>query len=362
MDDDEFERLIRETAEQPPPSPLDPLRRFVTVRNGVIVLVLLIVVFGGRQLAHMFDPPGSPTSEVVLQVPEGATTTDITNQLAEADVVPSAWALRAWIRKEGATNLQAGEYTFHKNSSAGQALAVLRSGPDARVDRITIPEGYRVDQIAEVVGRLPGMSSEKFREVVDSGRIRSQYQPSGTKSLEGFMFPDTYLIDASDNEETIVRRMVSQFDTVARLTGLDQSSRAIAKNPFETLVIASMIESEARVPQDRRKISQVIQNRLFEGMPLQIDATVLYAIGNTKRTLNNNDLAIDNPYNTYKNRGLPPGPISNPGRASIEAALNPEQGPWLYYSLAASDGSHAFATTLEEHNANVAKAKAQGLF
>ena len=358
-DDDIYREIFDDDAEEP--SPLQKFRTVATpLRIGVVAAFLVtILLYAG--LSRQFDPAGSPGREVTLQIPNGTTTSGIAKLLESNDVVPNASAFKAWVRLKSDGNFQAGEYTFHVNSSAGQALAVLNSGPDESVDRITIPEGYRMRQIAELVGRLPGMSTEKFIEVADSGAIRSTFQPSGSKSLEGFLFPDTYLISSSDDETTIIRRMVNQFDSVARNTGLDRAPQRVQHSPYDTLIIASMIEAEAKVDRDRGKISQVIENRLAQDMVLQIDATVLYAIDYRKQVLSNADLKVASPYNTYLNKGLPIGPISNPGRESIAAALQPEVGAWLFYVVNDASGSHAFATTGEEHARNVEAARKKGL-
>ncbi len=359
--DDDFDPYGDIFEEEEEISNIAKVRSIATPLRAGIVGGLLVTLLLWAGVSRQFDPAGNPGGEVVVQIPDGTTTSGIATLLQTKQVVPNALAFKAWVKFKKGNAFQAGEYTFHLNSSAGQALAVLQSGPDTSVDRITIPEGYRLKQISETVGRLPGMSAEKFLEIADSGEVRSSFEPSGTKNLEGFLFPDTYLISSSDDEKTVLQRMVNQFDTVARTTGLAQSARAIQHSPYDTLIIASMIESEAKVQGDRAKISQVIENRLAQNMPLQIDATVLYALHNDRQVLSSKDLKINDPSNTYLNKGLPPAPISNPGRASITAALQPETGSWLYYVVADASGAHAFATTGEEHEKNVEAARKKGL-
>lgn len=346
----------------PEPSLLDriQIRRLLPITGGVLGILLLLAIF--NFVSHKFDPGGMPGNEVIVQVPRGGTLTSVSKTLQTRGVIPSALAMRVWAKIDGdAGTIRAGEYTFHSHESAGAALSVLRHGPKVAADRITIPEGFRISQIAERVGRLPGMSAQKFMDLAASGTVRSDFEPPDSNNLEGLLFPDTYLLSTYDNESTLLQRMVSEFDAQARLAGLDQSVRRVGHSPYETLIIASMIESEAKLPDDRGKVSQVIENRLFQGMPLQIDATVLYALKNTKQELTKDDLKIDSPYNTYKMKGLPAAPISNPGRASIDAALNPTPGPWLYYVLTGADGTTSFATTIQEQNQNIALARKRGL-
>lgn len=331
--------------------------RRTAIKVGVVVAVLAALLFVYRQ----FDPAGGTGAQVQVQIPVGATTSNVASTLERERVVPSALAFRSWVKLKGGVAFQAGEYNFNKNSSVSQALAVLKAGPKPATDRLTIPEGLRLVEIAERVGELRGMSGQEFYNLATSGKIRSSYQPADSESLEGLLFPDTYLLDPSDNEETLLRRMVRQFEAQARLTGLDQAERIAGQTSYDALIIASLIEAEAKVDEDRGKISQVIQNRLYKAMPLQIDATVLYGLGNTKSSLSNSDLKSNSPYNTYKITGLPPTPICSPGAESIEAALRPTPGPWLYYVLSDANGAHAFSTTYEEHLANVQTARERGL-
>ena len=203
-----------------------------------------------------------------------------------------------------------------------------------------------------------------FLGVAKSGRVRSEFQPDGINNLEGLLFPDTYFVDRTDTEEAILRRMVATFDQVATEEGLADSAAKVGRSPYETLIIASLVESEGKVAVDRPKIARVIYNRLKVPMPLQIDATVIYARGGVRRPGGQvlfSDLEVDSPYNTYKIKGLPPTPISASGRTAISAALGPVSGPWLYYVKFQSDGTHKFSTTLAEHNAAANDARRRGV-
>jgi UPF0755 protein len=335
-------------------------RRLITIGS---VLAVIIVVFGSISwYRSLFSTSGPQGDEITLTVPEGTTLNAFSSTLADNDIISSAFGFRLYLKLHDAPALQAGEYAFRKNSKPEQVVAAIKKGPKEATDRLTIPEGFRLAQIAERVGRIPGFSEKKFLEVANSGTIRSAYQPVNSKSLEGFLFPDTYTLSSRDTETTLIERMRNQFDSTVKGLGIERSDRAIGHSPFETIIIASMIEAEAKVDADRGKISQVIENRLDADRLLQIDATVLYGLGNTKTSLSRKDLEKDGPYNTYTRKGLPAGPIGSPGRKSLQAALNPTPGPWLYYVVVDANGAHAFTTTLEEHERIAAESRAKGLF
>jgi UPF0755 protein len=288
---------------------------------------------------------------------------DIGKLLEQKGVISNATIFRYYARLTGgASSVQAGEYTFHKNESMGKAISILEKGAAVEEQvKLTIPEGLTLDEIADKVGELPGRSADRFRELAKSGTIRSQYEPADVDSLEGLLLPETYEFNKSDDEEAILRRMVQTFDQTVTDLGIASAAQKLKITPYQAVIVASMVEREARVPEDRGPIARVIYNRLDQGMRLQIDATVLYALGEHKDTVLYSDLNVDSPYNTYKVDGLPPGPIASPGKASLQAALQPTPGPWLYYVLSQPNGKHAFATTLDEFNRLVADARARGV-
>jgi UPF0755 protein len=278
---------------------------------------------------------------------------------------------RWYVDRKGGLDLQPGYYTLRPHDDLGNVLSTLRTPPEQTYEKVTFPEGFTVARMGERLQEtVPRLSAQRFGEVAAAGEIRSTLAPDVT-NLEGLLFPDTYQIGGNENEGQIVTRLVQQMERVANREGIADAPQELGMTPYQVLVIASMIEREAGVDADRPMIARVIYNRLFLGMPLQIDATLFYG---APAGLDFGDLIErDSPYNTYKVTGLPPTPIANPGRASIEAALNPAPNPdpsvcggaepclWLYYVLAAEDGSHVFATNVEEHEANVARARAQGL-
>ena len=326
------------------------------------VVTVLAVVGGVLWFQRQVDPPGAADREVRVQVPEGSSTQRIAAILDEEGVVRSARVFRLYVKAKGAGPFQAGSYTLPREASLDEVIAALERGPEVRADRLTIPEGLVLAQVAERVARLPGRSAERFLEVAASGEVRSRYQPQASSSLEGLLLPETYSID-DDDERAILERMVSAFDDAAAKAGIDEVSQGGLVSPYQAVIVASLVEEEARVPDDRGKIARVIYNRLKAGMPLEIDYTLIYAQGMSgqKNRVLNEDKKIDSPYNTYKVKGLPPTPIAAPGRPSLEAAVDPPDGPWLYYVVIDPDGRHGFAATLDEHNRNIALAKANGV-
>jgi UPF0755 protein len=196
-------------------------------------------------------------------------------------------------------------------------------------------------------------------------------QPEGSTNLEGFLFPATYEVPegAVGNAQALVDQMLAAFERASVETGLPDATDLLAGEvgkesitPYEALIVASLVESEAKVPEDRAKIARVIYNRLAQGMTLGIDASVLYAIQERAGDLTQSDLETDSPYNTRVNRGLPPTPINSPGQASIEAALHPAEGDWLYYVLTDTDGHHYFTNSYADFQRAVRDAQARGVF
>ncbi len=189
-----------------------------------------------------------------------------------------------------------------------------------------------------------------------SNTVRSKFEPANVTSLEGLTWPDTYYVSKADTETTVLKTIVANFDKQATKAGL-----ATSADPYRTLTIASLIQTEAKLDVDRPLIAAVIENRLRDEMLLQIDATLLYARGSRVGPITNADYQLDSPYNTYKYKGLPPTPISTVTTVSLQAALHPADVPYKYYVLSNANGKHAFATTYQEHEKNVEAARKKGL-
>lgn len=335
-------------------------RTLLKVGLGVTLAVLLTAGLVGVWVSGQIDP-GSPGEAVAVTVPKGATTSRIAAILDDKGVIGNARLFKLYVKAKGSGSFQAGNYTLRKHDSFGHVLEVLGKGAKAEADRITIPEGLTLVQIAERVGRLPGRNAERFLALARSGEITSPYSPPGSTNLEGLLFPSTYELKPTDDERAILQRMVNAFAAVGQTLGLDDAQAKTGLTPYQVVVVASMIEREARIPEERGKVARVVYNRLQKGIKLGIDATIRYGVNRPTEPLRKSDLAKDTPFNTRLHAGLPPTPISAPGEATLQAALNPTPGPWLFYVLADPSGHHTFASTDAEFQRAVAKCREQKL-
>ena len=344
--------------------------------TGFLVIVALLVA-GGVALWYVrqINPSGEPGAAVTFTVSADDTLQTVSERLESAGLIVDARVFRWYTAHSGDLTLTPGYYLLRPRDHMGNLLRVLRTPPEQTYTKVTFPEGYTLERMGErIQDSVPRLSAADFLTAANDPTIESQYRPDGVTSLEGLLFPDTYQVSNSETPRQVVSRMVGLMERVGRQEGIADAPFYLT--PYQVLIVASMIEREAKVDEDRPKIARVIYNRLGRDMPLQIDATLYYQ--------QNHDLpfsllkATDTPYNTYLYTGLPPTPIANPGRASIRAALNPAndppQGdpicavlpdprscPLLYYVIADEDGRHAFASTIEQHEANVERAREAGL-
>ena len=329
-------------------------------RRGRVFLVLFLLALPFIAAAGWFwyevDAPGGPGAPVTVGIPRGSGVDAIGDRLEARGVVGSSLAFRIYVRLSGSRNFQAGEYHLHRDLGARGAVDALRAGPSQHFRKLALPPGLTFAQIAARVGQIPGRSAERFIAAAATGTVRSKYQPAAVQSLEGLTWPDTYFVADTEDETAILRTIVRAFDHHADAVGLGQSS-----DPYRAVVVASLIQREAGVDADRPLIAAVIENRLRDQMPLQIDATVVYARGGGTARLTDADFARVSPYNTYKVNGLPPTPISTVTEASLRAALHPANVPYKYYVLTDKSGKHAFAVTFAEHQANIADARRRGV-
>jgi len=325
----------------------------------------LAVVVGGAGLLWLrsqLSPAGQAGEEVRITIEAGASTDEIAELLEREGVIANADVFGYYVRVRNPGTIQAGDFVLRRRDDIDRVLAVLTGGAATEPgERLTVAEGLTLPQVAEVVGRLPGRSAERFLEAARGGTVRSRYQPAGVNDLEGLVLPETYRIGERETELDILRRMVDAFDDLADELDLNGGSARLDVTPYQAVIVASLVEREAKVPQDRGPVARVVYNRLARRMPLQIDATVQFALGTNKPRLLLRDLEVDSPYNTYKIPGLPPGPIAGPGRAALEAALDPPAAAWIYYVLTDADGRHAFAETSTEFERLKAEATRKGL-
>jgi UPF0755 protein len=242
-------------------------------------------------------------------------------------------------------------------SGSGSSKPTLKSAPAGQLQLLLRP-GLTVSQIGDVVATFPGHSKASFVALANSGTIRSKYQPAGINNPEGMLYPDTYFVLPNESDQSILRRLVNRFDAIGDQIGL---SGATATTPYNTVVVASMVQQEAKLPSDAPLVAAVIYNRIKSHMPLQVDATLCYVKGGCPPVPTNADKRLVSPYNTYKVAGLPPTPIASVPSAALQAALQPANVPYLYYVVSDSTGKLAFATTLKDQERNVAIAHRKGL-
>ena len=298
-------------------------------------------------------------ADVVVEIQQSWTPAQVGDVLVQQHVIKSSAEFQQVAGTAKFTSYTAGRYDFVENSDAREALDTLRGGPRRIVPdlKLLLPPGLTIQQIADRVGKLEGKSAARFMDAVKSNTVRSKYQPTDKTSLEGLTWPDTYAIGANETEAEILQKIVTQFDAKADAIGLAASgANNGGQTPYQALVSASLVEAEAGSKDDAPLISSVIVNRLKDGMPLQIDATLCYAKGGCPPVPTDADRKIDSPYNTYKYTGLPPTPIKTVSEVALRAALNPAPTPYKYY-VSDSHGKTYYAQTLAEHEKNVAKAR-----
>jgi len=363
-----------------------PNKRIVNTVSLLFISVLVagVVAYGAHKYWYLqqVNPSGQADASEIFQITENDDLSSLSKRLKQEGFIVNDSVFRSYASSEGGLEIIPGYYTLRPQDHMGNILRVLRTPPNDTLSKVTFPEGFTIAQIAERLNQgVPSIAVEDFlvktgdAELTTSA-VRSVYQPDSVTSLEGLLFPDTYLISGDKSATQVAQEMLKLMERVGRQEGLDDSLNLVGRSPYEVLIIASIIEREAKVPQDRPKIARVIYNRLTLGMPLEIDATLFYK--------QNSELsfpalkAIDTPFNTYMYTGLPPTPISNPGRDSIAAALSPAPNPsagnalcreiqdgspciYLYYVLSDKDGNHKFAATFSQHQANVQAAIIAGV-
>jgi UPF0755 protein len=317
-----------------------------------IAAVLLFAATGVAFANWLSGPKASGGELVDFSVGEGASGSDIAVELERAGVIDSELAFRIFLTlRGGGDSLKAGDYQLREKMPHSKILEILRGGPDADFVRLTIPEGLTVEQTAELVGSKTHIASEQFLEATRTESQRSIVFPEDldttpllTGPLEGFLFPDTYFIGRSETAESLVRKLIATFETATK--DIDWSkAEELGITPYQAVVVASLVEEETKVDEERPVVSSVIFNRLSIGMMLGIDATVQYLVKRYDGSpLTADDLATVSPYNTRLTAGLPPGPISSPGLASIKAALEPAETDFLYYVLTPDCRTHFFTS------------------
>jgi UPF0755 protein len=339
-------------------------------RNGLGCLAVLIafaVLAGGAYFAYdrgmealrgRFDPApdysGTGSGSVLVEVQQGENATDIARTLVERDVVKSVEAFTAAATANpDSTGIQVGFYEMRRQMSAESALEILVDPSNMVQSAVTLREGLTVDQIVGVLAEETDFSKKQFRRALR--RPKTLGLPRYAQgNPEGYLFPATYQLPPNATPKSILTMLVDRYKQAAESLDLVAEAEQLGVSPHDVMTVASLVQAEARFDKDFAKVSRVIYNRLEEPMPLQFDSTVHYAVGRDGGVGTSDDeRATDSPYNTYKYPGLPPTPINAPGEQAIEAALNPADGPWLYFVTTNPDtGETKFAESYDEHLRN----------
>lgn len=329
-----------------------------TLLLSLLVVIALVAggaaAFGFYTVNRIQEPyKGFSEPEKFVEIPSGTGAAEIRRRLVDAGVVSDELAFRAALMWTGQSRaLKAGEYRFDRSMSVVEVVEKLARG-DVYGHPITFPEGLTIREMAAIVESRGFGTAEEFLTATRDGSLVNDLDPAA-KDLEGYLFPETYTLPRGTPVTKLVSLMVDRFrDTYMALDAKRNGDVTLSTRQIVTL--ASLVEKETGKPEERPLVAAVYWNRLNKNMAMQADPTVVYALvkaGTYDGNIRKGDLAFDSPYNTYKYPGLPPGPIASPGRASLEAALAPADVEYLYF-VSKNDGSHAFAETLGQHNANV---------
>ncbi len=317
-----------------------------------LIIAGLLLFGAGFVMLNQLQPIGNFSRVVIVDIAEGASLSDVAERLHRQNLIKSDWAFVWMGRLEGLDRrIISGEYEFHGGMSPSIILEKIIKG-EVLQHTVTIPEGFSMSQIADLLHEQRLTDRDAFlRYARDPAFIQTLSLSAGT--LEGYLFPDTYRFARHVKPKRLIEAMVARFKQAVSEEDRERAME-LGLSLHQVMTLASVIEKETARPAERSLISGVFHNRLRKDIPLQSDPTVIYAVHEFDGNLRKKDLSIDSPYNTYQVVGLPPGPIANPGRAAIHAALYPEATDYLYF-VSRNDGSHEFSTTLAEHNQAVRK-------
>jgi UPF0755 protein len=324
----------------------------VRVGLSAVLLGLSLLAGGAAWVWRELQPPPPATpgaaGRVEVEIPRGADMGEIARLLEEKGVIRDATVFRWLARAQGkAARVQAGRYDLPRDRGGPELLDLLVEGR-THLAKIVVPEGLTAEDAAEAVARQARFSAADYLALARDSTLADSLGVPGP-TLEGYLFPETYFVDPDISAREFVKLQARTFHDVFDVDIAGQQ-RASGFSPREIVTLASIIEAEARRAEERPVIASVYRNRLARGMLLEADPTVQYALGGHRDRILYRDLEVDSPYNTYRNPGLPPGPIGSPGRASLEAAVRPDSTPYLYFFwIGDSLGTHTFSETYGEH-------------
>ncbi len=316
------------------------------MRTLITLFLVAVLAAGGWAAFHVYTPVLPPANTSLL-LHSGYSTRRIAAELKKAGVIRSELAFRLWHSTHRKLSLKAGEYLFEREATLPQVYERIAHG-DIYFHEVTIPEGYTMFDIAKAMEDAGLGSAADFVRVAETQtQLISDLAPDA-RSLEGYLFPNTYQFTRTQSLEEMAGVMVHEFRQVAQQIGLNSDVPRV-------VTMASIVEKETAAPEERPRVASVYYNRLARKMALDADPSVIYAellTGTYSGSLHHADLAVNSPYNTYRVPGLPPGPIGNPGKSALEAALHPESTKFFYF-VSDGNGHHRFARSLEEHSKNV---------
>lgn len=315
-----------------------------------IIIILILIISCFVLFKRVLNKPLKTSEDIVINVQEGDSFYSIINTLSKENKIKNLPLIKLFVKiSRKNIDVKPGEYVLQKDLNVKELINTLTSESSLNIVKFTVPEGYTIDDISEKLEKEGICSKEDFIKAIKEYELPSFVNINSEKryNLEGYLFPDTYLIKVGETPKEIITKMVARFKEMLN-EAIKEVNTTVKNEDIETVVtIASMIEKEARIDSERPVIASVIVNRLNIDMMLQIDATVIYALGEHVDTVLYSHLETNSPYNTYKNYGLPVGPISNPGLESIKAALKPEQTDYLFYVLQ-NDKTHYFTNNYED--------------
>jgi UPF0755 protein len=317
----------------------------------VLGLLLVAAVLGAIYVVYAAVTGGEsePTGPARIEVVKGDTLSSVAEKLEQAGVIPSAFMFKMEARVGGyGTEIKTGEYTFARGAESEVILQKLTAGDAAPTLEVTIPEGLSLEETAQEVAGQSGVSAAEFEEAAR----RTDYgygflEDPAIKTTEGFLFPKQYEFEKGTKAPQMVTRMLEQYLMETQTLDISSAKERLNMSEYELVIVASLIEKEAARSEERPLVASVIYNRIRKDMPLQIDASVHYALDKQGEELSLADLKVNSPYNTYENTGLPPGPICSPSRDSLEAAMNPAETDYLYYVLKANGDEHVFTSNYQ---------------
>jgi UPF0755 protein len=332
-------------------------------RWRAVVAALTIVVVGlGAWAVVWYEGevnPGPAGPQTIVTVAAGSSLRTVTATLVHQRVIHSSLAFRIYLFLHGTPTVRPGGYLLHHNEAFGALRSHLQAGPD--VFPIRVYPGFTFSEVATRVGEIPGHDAQRFASLVSSGALRSPFQLPGSANIDGLLGTGTYLVLPKESDQTLLGQMIDRFDTQAGQSQLSSGAAALGITPYQAITVASIVQKEGVYSQNLGKVARVVYNRLARDMPLQMDSTVLYSENRDGGPVTATDLALDTPYNTYLHKGLTPSPICFPSPASLQAALAPEPGNWLYFVVVQKDGTEAFSDTFAGQQANEQLARSRGL-